>query len=110
MTFTNFFFYRIPGNSNFLKNTEFIVDNYGQGVRTQHVMIVSENDVLTPEAMQKLAIINKEISEIQVQGEDGSIIDFEKLCLRWLCKMCTHDIQWIKICVFYIFSPSLGFL
>lgn len=72
----------VPEDSTFLKNTQFIIKNFGEGIRTQNVLIVAKDDVLTPEVMQKLAIINKEIKDIQVIGEKGEVIDLDKICFK----------------------------
>lgn len=72
----------VPEQSTFLKNTQFIIKNYGEGIRTQNVLIVAKDDVLTPEVMQKMSIINKEISEIRAKGEEGEDVDLEKICFK----------------------------
>lgn len=72
----------VPENSQFLKNTQFIIKNFGEGVRIQNILIVAKDDVLTPEVMQTLAIINREISEIKVKGDDGENVDLEKICFK----------------------------
>lgn len=51
-------------------------------MRTQNILIVAKDDVLTPEVMQTLAIINREISEIKVKGDDGENVDLEKICFK----------------------------
>lgn len=71
----------VPENSQFLVNTKFIMNNFGEGIRQQTVLMVSKDDVLTPEALLKLAIINKEISEIKAVGENGEI-DLDKMCFK----------------------------
>jgi hypothetical protein len=71
----------VPDNSQFLVNTKFIMNNFGEGVRTQNVLVVSRDDVLTPEVLLKLAIINKEINDIRSVGENGEV-DLEKLCFK----------------------------
>lgn len=71
----------VPENSKFLKNTQFIIDNFGEGIRVQNVLIVAESDVLTPEVLQKLDVINTEINDIRVIGE-RDVVDFEKLCFK----------------------------
>lgn len=71
----------VPENSQFLKNTQFIIKNFGEGVRTQNILITSKDDVLTPEVMQILAIINQEVNQIKVKG-DGEDVDLEKICFK----------------------------
>ncbi|CRK87719.1 CLUMA_CG001509, isoform A [Clunio marinus] len=85
--FLNFFQERdplklwVPENSQFLKDTKFIINNFGQGIRAQSVLIVAD-DVLRPEVIQKLAVINKEFNEIEVKGEDGKDFNFEEICFK----------------------------
>lgn len=57
------------------------MNNFGEGIRQQTVLMASKDDVLTPEALLKLAIINKEISEIKAVGENGEI-DLDKMCFK----------------------------
>lgn len=71
----------VPSNSQFLKNTEFIIKKFGEGIRTQNVLIVAERNVLTPDVLLKLDIINREINAIRVMGDNG-VVDFEKICFK----------------------------
>lgn len=50
-------------------------------MRKQNVLIVAE-DVLRPEVMQKLAIINREINNIKAKGEKDEEIDLDKICFK----------------------------
>lgn len=72
----------MPEDSTFLKHTQFIIKNYGEGIRMQNVLIVAKDDVLTPENMQILASINKAVSDIKVLGEHEEMIDFEDICFK----------------------------
>jgi Niemann-Pick C1 protein len=73
----------VPDDSQFLRDTHFIVKNYGQAERTQNFLITSENgDVLTPEVMQKISIISKDILSFEIVGEDGNLLNYEKICLK----------------------------
>lgn len=72
---------QVPENSQFLKDTKFIVNNFEEGVRAQNVLIVADN-VLTPNVLNKLAVINKEVNDIKAIGENGDEIDLEKLCFK----------------------------
>lgn len=72
----------MPENSKFLLNTQFIIKNFGEGVRTQNVLVVAKDNVLTPEVLRTIEIINSEVNSIQVVGEEGKEIDFEKLCFK----------------------------
>lgn len=72
----------VPENSQFLVNTKFIIKNFGEGVRTQHVLIVAEDDVLTPQVMQTLAIITEEFNNIKTTGEKGEELDFDRMCFK----------------------------
>lgn len=71
----------MPDNSQFLINTKFIVNKFGEAMRKQNVLIVAE-DVLRPEVMQKLAIINREINNIKAKGEKDEEIDLDKICFK----------------------------
>lgn len=72
----------VPENSQFLKNTHFIIKNFGEGVRIQNILITSESDVLTPDVMKKLSVINREIIGLEAIGEHGDHVNYEKLCLK----------------------------
>lgn len=72
----------VPENSKFLQNTQFIIKNFGEGVRTQNVLIVAKDNVLTPEVLTTLEIINKEVNAIKVVGDEGEEIELEKICFK----------------------------
>mgnify|MGYP007092094638 CR=1 FL=1 len=72
----------VPKNSKFLLDTKFIINQFGEGLRTQNVLLVSAENVLTPEIMVKLGIINKEINDIRASDEKGEKIDFQDICLK----------------------------
>lgn len=57
------------------------MNNFEEGVRAQNVLIVADN-VLTPNVLNKLAVINKEVNDIKAIGENGDEIDLEKLCFK----------------------------
>lgn len=71
----------VPSNSQFLVNTKFIMNKFGEGMRKQNVLIVAD-DVLRPEVMQKLDIINKEINDIKAVGENDEEINLDKTCFK----------------------------
>lgn len=71
----------MPENSQFLVNTKFIMNKFGEGMRKQNVLIVAD-DVLNPEVMQTLAIINNEINDIKATDETGEDIDLDKICFK----------------------------
>lgn len=58
------------------------MENFEEGFRAQHVLVVAEDNILTPEVMRKLAVIDKEINDIKTIGEEGEEIDFEKICFK----------------------------
>lgn len=72
----------VPENSKFLINTKVIMNNFEEGFRAQNVLMVAEDNVLTPEVMKKLAVIDREINDIKTIGEEGEEIDFEKICFK----------------------------
>lgn len=45
-------------------------------------MVISENDVLTPKVLHTLALIDQEVKDIRVIGEDGKYINFEEICFK----------------------------
>jgi Niemann-Pick C1 protein len=71
----------VPDNSQFLVNTKFIMNKFGEAVRKQNVLIVAD-DVLTPEVMKKLAIISREINGIKAKGENNEQIDLDTTCFK----------------------------
>lgn len=72
----------VPENSQFLVNTKTIMNNFEEGYRAQHVLIVAEDNVLTPEVLRKLAVIDKEVNDIKAIGEEGEEINLEKICFK----------------------------
>lgn len=58
------------------------MNNFEEGFRAQNVLMVAEDNVLTPEVMKKLAVIDREINDIKTIGEEGEEIDFEKICFK----------------------------
>jgi Niemann-Pick C1 protein len=71
----------VPDNSQFLINTKFIMEKFGEGIRTQNVLIVAD-DVLRPEIMKKLDIISKEISNIKAVGENNEEVTLDNSCFQ----------------------------
>lgn len=72
----------VPENSKFLQHTQFIINNFGEGIRTQNVLIEAKDNVLTLEVLKTIEIINREVNSIRVVGEEGEEIDLEKICFK----------------------------
>lgn len=71
----------VPKNSDFLKHTKFIMQNFEIGMRAQSVIIVAD-DVLEPNVMKTLSIINKEINDMKTTDLNNEIINLDKMCFK----------------------------
>lgn len=58
------------------------MDNFQEGIRTENVMIVAKDNVLTPDVFKKLAKIVDEVNDIKAIGENGEEINLKKLCFK----------------------------
>ncbi|KAL7023845.1 hypothetical protein ACKWTF_012813 [Chironomus riparius] len=72
----------VPDNIDFHKHTKFIVKNYKEGLKTESVLIISKNNVLTEEVFSKLRKITREINNIKIEGEHGGVKKLNDLCFK----------------------------
>jgi hypothetical protein len=71
----------VPDNIDFHKHTKFIMNNYQEGVRTENVMIISDN-VLRPEVFEKLRTIYDAINNITIVGQQNENLNLSNLCFK----------------------------
>lgn len=74
----------VPKNSEFVRNTETIVERIGEGIRTQHLMIVAKNggNILDPSVMRKLLKINNAINNVSITDDEGDVVRLNDICFK----------------------------
>lgn len=74
----------VPTNSEFVRNTETIVERVGEGIRTQQMMIVAKNggNILDPSVMKKLLKLNNAISNISITDDEGNVVRLNDICFK----------------------------
>lgn len=73
----------LPQDSDFVVDTNWIVEQYGEGSR-EEIIIIEANDILYPGILQKLNYINDRIKQISVVISNGEIITYNDVCFKYL--------------------------
>lgn len=71
----------ILSGSQFLDDTEWIMKTFEEGTRIQSVLITADN-VLTPEVLKKMANITNEVHNFAVYNEAKELIDWKTVCFK----------------------------
>lgn len=71
----------VPQNSKFLHDTNWMIEHFKEGNRVETVMLTAE-DVLTPEVLQRMANITDEIVSVAVTNSKGRTISWKEVCFK----------------------------
>jgi predicted RND superfamily exporter protein len=72
----------VPKDSDFVKNFQTVTSTIEQGFGPQYMLIVSEEDVLTPQIMRKLYVIDETIRNISIKKEKNETVKFNDICVK----------------------------
>lgn len=73
----------VPQNSDYVRNTYTILDNIGEGIRRQSLLIVArDGNVLNPTIMKKLLKINDAMRNISIISDKGDIVTMDDICFK----------------------------
>lgn len=75
----------LPPESNFVRDTNWIVEQYGEGTREEIIIIESKN-VLDLEILQKLEYINKRVTQIHADLSSGEVFSYDDICFKLVFK------------------------
>ncbi|XP_048511966.1 NPC intracellular cholesterol transporter 1-like isoform X2 [Athalia rosae] len=73
----------VPPDSDFLRDTEWLMKNFGEGMRVQTLMMTGEN-ILEPRALIKLNEATKRIFKAHgvMNGKAGGIVTWQDVCFK----------------------------
>lgn len=72
----------VPEDSQFLVQAKTMMDKYGEGLRKETVILVSKTNLLTPEVMEKLWMIQDAVNNITFKGEFRDEMRLVDVCLK----------------------------
>lgn len=61
-----------------------MMEKYGEGLRKETVILVSKTNLLTPEVMEKLWMIQDAVNNITFKGEFRDEMRLVDLCIKWV--------------------------
>lgn len=79
--YVHIFSYDDQLESQFLKDTEWIMDRFEEGTRVQAVLITAD-DVLTPEVLQRALKVHNQITSFFITESNGTRFKFDDLCFK----------------------------
>ncbi|XP_063708133.1 patched domain-containing protein 3-like [Culicoides brevitarsis] len=71
----------VPKESQFLKDTEWIMNRFEEGTRVQAVLITAD-DVLKPEVLQRALKVHRQITSFSITESNGTRFRFSDLCFK----------------------------
>lgn len=72
-----------PENSKLFRDMQWLTKNYENGYREQTVLIKAKN-VLDPQVLAKIAIIDNAVKEFRVEQENEKSIGWKDVCFRYV--------------------------
>uniref|UniRef100_A0A336MF82 CSON014056 protein n=1 Tax=Culicoides sonorensis TaxID=179676 RepID=A0A336MF82_CULSO len=73
----------VPKDSQFLKDTQWIMDRFEEGTRIQAVLITAD-DVLTPDVLQRALKVHNQIVGFSITESNGTRFKFNDLCFKFV--------------------------
>lgn len=72
----------VPEDSKFLIQAQTMMDKFGESIRKENVILVSQKNILTPEIMEKMFIIHEAVRNITFNGEFGDEKKLDDVCFK----------------------------